>query len=83
MDDLVKIDARTGLSGPFVYNNEVYFTSFDHTDYHDYFGRRLKSIQYEVHLYRLVGPVGEFGAFLVCRFRYVGKVPVIPNKEDK
>lgn len=78
MDNLVRIWGE--LSDPFVYKNKVYFTSFTYTDWSDWFKHRLKSRQYEVWLYELMRPVGDFAAVPACRFRYIGKVPVIPSK---
>ena len=86
MDNLVKIGGSAWfgeLSGPFVYKNKVYFTSFGYTDWSDWFKRRLKLTQYEVRLYVLYQPhVGAFAAAPICRFKYIGTIPVIPSKES-
>lgn len=65
------------LSGPFVYNNCIYFTSFSYRLLGD-----LKSRQYEVWLHKLVRPLGEFAAVPVCRFKYTGNVPVDPKLDN-
>jgi len=84
MDNLAQINS-VPLSDPFIYENRVYFSLFTYTDWSDWFKHRLKSRQHEVWLYTLVGPVsvGKFAAVPICRFKYIGKIPVIPSKEDQ
>jgi uncharacterized protein len=70
------------VTHPFVYKVDVYFTSFRHTDWSDWYKRRLKARQYEIWLHKLVRVPGEIAVVPICRFRYVGKVQVLPGTPD-
>lgn len=83
MNNLVSLESRGSLSGSFIYKNGVFFTSFSYTLWSDWSKHRLKSKQYEVWLYKLVRPIGEFAVVPICRFKYIGKVPVMSSKDDQ